>query len=64
MANPEEAYQIARWIADLMAGKIQVSPDEARDLGGVPEVEVGTEGASLEVVGVTGTWEVLVREAR
>lgn len=64
MANPEEAYQIARWIVDLVAGKIRVSYEEALELDGPPEVKTSAEGASFEFVGATGTWEVLVREAQ
>lgn len=64
MANPEEAYQIGRYIADVLGGKLRVTEEDARELGGPPEVTAGEEGASFEFVGMTGTWEVLVREAR
>lgn len=59
MANPEEAYQIARYLVDVLRGKIHPGPVS----GLYPEdVSALAEGAVFELEGATGTFEIVVRE--
>jgi hypothetical protein len=61
MANPEEAYQIARYIVDCMSGTIRPEKETSYDLAHA-DVSTDEEGAGFDIHGWTGTFEVVVRE--
>jgi hypothetical protein len=63
MANPEEAYQIARYLEDLVHGRITAHREgDDADVTG-PVFQRDTE-SGFEFEGVTGMFEVIVREVR